>query len=116
LFDEDYRGSVRFARSFGCPGGLDAGHRVELVVADVQCFARVAVNGHVVGEMASQQHSARFEITPLLEPRNVLHIDVDCPRWPMAETPAGQEGVPPGGGRLGEVFLEIVTLPEGISS
>ena len=56
LFDEDYRGSVRFARSFGCPSGLDAGHRVEvgleaLAVLSSQLTAHAAGAAHHGGRL-----------------------------------------------------------------
>jgi hypothetical protein len=111
VFDEDYRGRVRFDRSFGCPSGLEEGQQVEVVVREIWEYARVVVNGCALGEVEGTQGGARFEITQLLKSRNLLQIDVESPRWRTTLGTANHEISPTATGRLGEVVLEIVSPP-----
>lgn len=115
----DFRGLVRFTRRFAQPTGLDARSRVWLVIEEVDRQGNVTLNGTSLGivwtsattpvpGVGAQLCPARLEITNLLQPRNVLTIDVVKP--PLAA------GVPPEvlgprtdlpGGLIGLVRLEI---------
>ncbi len=88
---DDFRGRVRFERRFGYPGRIDEHERVWLTFAEVVGVAAVELNGHKLG--AGESGAFEYEVTPLLEPRNGLQVDV--------------ESVDRVGGLSGEVALEI---------
>jgi hypothetical protein len=83
-------GRVRFHRSFGYPGRIDAYERVWLTFAGTGSTAEVRLNHHLLGPIAT---AGEWEVTPLLRPRNELVVEI--------------EGVAKVGGVPGEVALEI---------
>jgi hypothetical protein len=95
-------GMVRFSRHFNRPTGLDGGDRVWLVIEGAAPPLAVSLNGHHVGQAsrlpahiaATSGRESHYEITPLLQPRNKLEIDL----------PASPSDAP---SALGLVRLEI---------
>jgi hypothetical protein len=89
----DFAGRVRFTRSFGYPGQIDADERVWLTFAGVAGVAEVSLNGHFLGRHEGETGPFEHEVTALLAARNRLVIEV--------EELTGR------GGLWGEVALEI---------
>jgi hypothetical protein len=89
----DYRGQARYVRRFGLPTNLDPDERVFLVVGEVVEQATIMLNGSQLGRQLHAEGERRYEMTPLLQPRNELVIFVEA-RQAL-------------GGILGEVKLEI---------
>lgn len=85
-----FTGRVRFRRSFGYPGRIDAHERVWLTFAGIGGTATVLLNDDLLGHIPP---ASEFEVTPLLRPRNELVIEI--------------EGTSEQGGLWGEVALEI---------
>jgi hypothetical protein len=104
----DFRGRVRFRRSFGRPTGLEPSDRVWLVLERIDARGVVSLNGSPLGETSIDSGPTRFDVTALLAVRNELVIEVELPDWPADEDlrrrgdRAGQVG-----GVIGEVRLEI---------
>ena len=98
----EFQGIVRLERRFNRPTGLQPGQPVYLVVQRVDLQGQVTLNDHCLGPVGPD-HPLRQEIANLLIDRNRLSIEVElrlnCQR-------PGRESQ--GGGRLGEVRLEIV--------
>jgi hypothetical protein len=88
----DFAGRVRFRRHFGRPGQIDWFERVWLTFAGVKDTAAVWLNGQLLGWRAKPGGSFEFEVTPLLQRRNELTVEVES---------AGD------GGLWGEVALEV---------
>jgi hypothetical protein len=79
---EEASGAVRCTRHFNRPTGIDGGDRVWLVIEGLACSAAVALNDNSVGEAsrsAACDPPARFDITPHLQPRNRIAIDLADP-------------------------------------
>jgi len=95
----DFTGRVRFRRSFGYPGRIDAYERVWLTFAGIGGEAVVRLNDHLLGRIASPtgetsvSSASEFEVTSLLRPRNELTVEI--------------EGTAEEGGLWGEVALEV---------
>ncbi|HTU89113.1 MAG TPA: hypothetical protein VMF69_03355 [Gemmataceae bacterium] len=70
-----FTGRVRFRRSFGYPGRIDAYERVWLTFAGMGGAAEVQLNNLVLGCIS--EHS-EFEVTSLLKPRNELVVEIEC--------------------------------------
>lgn len=85
-----FRGRVRFSRSFGYPGRIDAQERVWLTFAGLGGAAEVRLNNHFLGHICG---ASEFEATPLLMRRNELVVEID--------------GDAEQGGLWGEVALEV---------
>ncbi|MFV2068442.1 MAG: hypothetical protein ACC645_15840 [Pirellulales bacterium] len=104
----DFRGRVRYQRSFGCPTGLVPGDRVELVIGQVDAWGSATLNQHLLGQIDAGNSGARFDVTSRLAARNDLCVEVELPRSadnaPLLHRP-GRENQ--SGGLLGEVRLEI---------
>ena len=98
----DFRGIVRLERRFNRPTGLQPGQPVYLVVQRVDLQGQVTLNDHCLGPVGPD-HPLRQEIAHLLIDPNRLSIEVEL-RLNCQRT--GRESQ--GGGRLGEVRLEIV--------
>jgi hypothetical protein len=86
----DFTGRVRFRRSFGYPGRIDAHERVWLTFAGIGGEAQVRLNDHLLGHISA---ASEFEVTALLQRRNELVVEI--------------EGTSEQGGLWGEVALEI---------
>ena len=117
----DFRGLVRYTRSFHRPTGLDAGSRVWLVIEDVDFQATVTLNDQSLGviQLAGSPQArqlfdlphhpiacpTRFDITDLLAPSNSLVLDILQPPDTANLPRPSRHGVP--GGLIGLVRLEI---------
>lgn len=101
---EDFRGRVQFRRRFGRPRELGADEQVWLILEGVDPGGRVSLNGTELGQVAHYGEQAAFAITPLLESRNEVAIDLNPAGGKSALRP-GRESRP--GGLLGSVRLEI---------
>jgi len=88
---EDFRGPARFIRQFGLPTNLTT-ERLWLAIEHVHEQAMIELNGQQLGNQTTADGPKKFEITALLQLRNVLSIDVAAASGP---------------GSLGEVRLEI---------
>ncbi len=88
-----FAGRVRFVRRFGYPGHIDPFERVWLTFAAVEGAAEVSLNGRFLGHHDGAAGPFEYEVTPLLQPRNHLVVDV--------------EGLTDRGGLWGEVTLEV---------
>ena len=89
---EDFAGRVRFRRRFGYPGRIDAQERVWLTFEGVDAVADVSLNGQFLGRREGAAEPFEFEVTPLLQQRNELTVEVDS---------AGDGGI------WGDVAMEI---------
>lgn len=85
VLGEDFSGSVLFTRTFRCPESLANAARVWLAIEEVEWQASAKLNGQALGNVVSdllregsQDHTcpARFDVTKLLQPRNLLAITV----------------------------------------
>ena len=105
----DFRGRVEFRRRFNKPTGLENGERVFLVVARVDAFGRLSLNGAGAVIIPPGGDETRLEISGILRPHNELVIEVELPRLTDKSAPlpraAGRQSQP--GGLIGEVRLEI---------
>ncbi|HEY2412358.1 MAG TPA: hypothetical protein VGI40_08960 [Pirellulaceae bacterium] len=77
--------SIRLTRRFGCSAGLKSAQCVWLAIEDVVGRAAVALNGTSLGEIiggdadddsVGKRCPAKFVITPLLQPRNALTVEI----------------------------------------
>jgi beta-galactosidase/beta-glucuronidase len=104
----DFRGQVRFVRSFGRPTRLEPGEQVWLVCGGVDLVGRAELNGEPLGPVPGWHKATRFDVTRLLQERNSLVLDVELPPLSYADEqrlrPA-RAGL--AGGVIGEVRLEI---------
>src|SRR5262249_23775720 len=88
-----FGGRVLFRRRFGYPGRIDRHERVWLTFEGIQGTADVSLNGNPLGRHDRGPEPFEFDVTSLLNPRNVLAVEVE---WPDDT-----------GGLWGEVALEI---------
>jgi Glycosyl hydrolases family 2, sugar binding domain len=88
----DFAGRVRFRRRFGYPGRLDATDHVWLTFAGAEGVAEVWLNGQWLGRHQGEG-PFEFEVTPLLQARNELVVEV--------------ESATEHGGIWGEVAMEV---------
>ena len=104
----DFRGRVRYRRSFNPPGSLDAHERVWLVVTGADARGDVSLNATRLGEVRGYAIGASFDITALVAARNEITLDVELPAHGGSEDEPlrpGRETLP--GGPIGDVYLEI---------
>jgi hypothetical protein len=104
----DFRGRVRYRRSFNPPARLDPHERLWLVIEGVDARGVVGINGVRLGEVDGYAIHSCFEITRLLAAHNQLTLDVELP----CESVTGNTPLRPGrellaGGPVGEVRLEV---------
>ncbi|HEY7330417.1 MAG TPA: hypothetical protein VH592_22445 [Gemmataceae bacterium] len=85
-----FTGRVRFRRSFGYPGRIDAHERVWLTFSGIDGEAEARLNDHFLGPVTT---ASEYEVTALLRPRNELVVEI--------------EGTAEKGGLWGEVALEV---------
>lgn len=90
-------GRVRFLRRLHAPTGIEAGDRVVLCFSGVGGSASFQLNERVLGGAAHCTEAVSFDITPLLEPSNMLEVVIDFD--PRSDTRDG--------GLWGTVFVEI---------
>ncbi len=90
---------ARWRRKFGRPTGLGPGTKVWLVVEDARVALSVHLNGALLGHVASDGGSGRFDVTDRLLARNELAIAAESPSAPGEEV---QPSLP------ADVCLEIV--------
>ncbi len=97
---------VRCTRRFNAPTNLDADERVWLICDEVEHRARFMINGHDLGLVEGPQVQPRLDLTDVLQPHNVLEIEVELAADETAP-PAGESGPLGLPGGIGEVRLEI---------
>jgi hypothetical protein len=85
-----FTGRVRFRRSFGYPGRIDAHERVWLTFAGIGGEGEARLNTNPLGRIPAV---SEFEVTSVLRPRNELIVEID--------------GTAEDGGLSGEVALEV---------
>jgi hypothetical protein len=90
---DKFTGRVRFLRRFGYPGRIDAHERVWLTFASVEGIADISLNDTPLGRRDESAGPFQFEVTPLLQERNRLQVDI--------------EATGGGSGLWGEVALEV---------
>jgi hypothetical protein len=108
---------LRLTRRFGCSAGLKSAERVWLALEDVGGRAAIALNGTSLGTVNNnkvdensigQPCPAKFVITHLLQPRNVLVIEVSADNQSTNANAADDLGAEFFGAEfLGSVQLEI---------
>lgn len=104
----NFRGRVRYRRSFNAPGTLDAGERLWLVVEGVDARGMVWLNDSCLGTVPGYAVWASFDVTNHVGPRNEIALDVELPAGVDRSTGPlrpGREQLP--GGPIGEVRLEV---------
>jgi hypothetical protein len=112
----DFRGRAIFFRRFGKPTGMTRRDRLLLVVSRVDAFGVVAVNNQTLGEIPPGGKLWARDVTPLLQLRNLLAIEVHLPSGDEAGTRlqrTDRAGL--AGGLLGEVRLELHALHASVS-
>lgn len=73
----DYRGGVRYERHFNCPTNLDPHERVYVIFEEIGGDATVQLNDTQLGTAGGGPAGPfEFEIKSLLQPRNLLTVDV----------------------------------------
>lgn len=104
----DFRGRVRYGRSFGSPTGLSPHDRLHLVIERADAWAEVELNGEPFGKIPAGRQPWRADVTSRLRVRNRLVVTVYLPKADETGDPfrrgdrAGQPG-----GLIGPVRLEI---------
>ncbi|GBD35288.1 hypothetical protein HRbin36_00397 [bacterium HR36] len=107
-----FRGRVLWRRHFHWTSELDYWERIWLYFEAADYFARVRVNGVELGQHEGALDPFSFPITPLLQKRNCLEVELEIPATPpslaqakrmLRETPACRDGP----AILGEVRLEV---------
>ena len=83
-------GNVRFRRPFGKPTNLETSERVTLCFDGIGGAGTVRLNDRVLGTLDGKQTSARYDVTGLLESRNILLVDL-C--FAPDESPEGPGGL-----------------------
>ena len=86
-------------RKFGRPTGLGPGTKVWLAVENARAPLLVHLNGDLLGQVASEGGSGRFDVTDRLLARNELATAAESPSTPGEEV---QPSLP------ADVCLEIV--------
>jgi hypothetical protein len=108
VLGQEFRGRVRFTRSFNPPTGIDPGEQIWLLIEGVDYFGTATLNEQLLGDLWGYAEPHEYDISTLVGPRNRLVIEVDLPELapdaPPLDRP-GREHLP--GGLIGEVRLEI---------
>lgn len=102
----DFRGAVRFTRSFNLPSGLDPHEHVWLVCHGADARARWRLNGRKLPDIQGYALPCEANVSGLLEPHNRLEVDVELSGDDDHEAQRpGRQGKP--GGLIGLVHVEI---------
>jgi beta-mannosidase len=104
-------GCVRYTRRFNCPTNLGPGDRVWLAFDGVDYQSQVTLNAQALGEVQGYGSTSRIEITSLLEPHNVLVLDISLPAIVFNDEQHRPGRAGQSGGLIGEVRLEISSVP-----
>lgn len=104
---DDFRGRVRYERTFYCPTGLDPHERVWLVVDGADARADVILNGEPLGAVEGYALSASWDITEQIAPRNRMSLEVELPGDESDARPLRPGRQTLAGGPIGQVRLEI---------
>jgi hypothetical protein len=105
-FGADFRGRVRFCRTFHKPTGLEGDERVWLVIEPPRSAGEVVLNDQPIGSVRVGRPPVRFDITAMLDDDNRLEIVVEHPLLDDSGA-ADDDGTSLPGGLIGEVRLEI---------
>jgi hypothetical protein len=102
----DFCGRVRFRRRFHWPARLTSRERVWLIFDGIRGNAEVWLDDHNLGRFPGAPPPRQFDITDILEPTNVLLVEVATPHEDLLEDPpaVGACGV------TGEVRLEVRSI------
>ena len=79
VFGADFRGRVRYRRTFQMPTGLDEGQRVWLAVESPRSCGTVTLGGELLGSVRWGDPPGRYDITERLRETNLLEIIVEHP-------------------------------------
>ncbi len=108
---QEFRGAVRFRRTFHRPTRLDPQERVVLVGEGADAAAEVSLNDQPLGSIAGYALPLRADVTKQLAGENVVQVDVSClggdEESPALISRPGRKELP--GGLLREVRLEILS-------
>ena len=106
-FGSEFRGRVRYRRTFQKPTGLDEGQRVWLVVEPPRSRGTVSLGGELLGHVGYGDPPGRYDITERLQEHN--HVDIVVEHPPLDDRTISNDDdtarLP--GGLVGEVRLEI---------
>jgi hypothetical protein len=103
-----FAGRVRFRRRFGKPRQLDDYERLWLVCEGADYYSSWHLNGRLLGEHQGAFDPFEFEITNIVQPRNELIVEVECPAVEEQSSQWMLRGVLGlGGGLWGVVGLEV---------
>jgi hypothetical protein len=108
-----FNGRVRFTRTFQWPGTLDWYERLWLTCHAADYFAKVSLNGLVLGQHTGAFDPFEFDITTKVKAKNELVVEVDLPATHVdAQSQqrllrGGQACPERSGGLWGEVILEV---------
>lgn len=104
----NFRGRVRYRRSFHRPSTLDPHERLWLIVEGADARGAVSLNGIHLGNIDGYGLWASFDVTAIIDGRNEIALDVELPASSTgANAPLrpGRDALP--GGPIGEVRLEV---------
>lgn len=114
----EFRGRVRYERTFHWTAPRADGEELWLVFAGVDAAAQVVLNGEPLGRVEGRSTPYRFEIASRLAAQNRLIVEIEClPQLTAAEERrlrGDRAGLP--GGLFGEVRLEITQQGPGSTS
>jgi len=102
----DFRGRVRYTRSFAAPTNIAAQERVWLLLDGVDHTGVISLNGAELARLEGYLAHTSLDVTERLRPRNELAVEIALPDDPEGKLPRlGRHGR--AGGLLGEVRLEV---------
>ncbi|HEX7447054.1 MAG TPA: hypothetical protein VF306_05890 [Pirellulales bacterium] len=108
---DDFRGRVRYERSFNSPTNLDPHERVWLVIDGADPRADVYLNRQSLGTVEGYALSAEWDISERIGPRNTLSLEIEqldggSQKQPFSPTQPGhrQGSAPATGGALHSAF------------
>lgn len=102
----DFRGRVKYTRSFAAPTNIAAQERVWLLIDGVDHTGVISLNGVELARLEGYLSHTSLDVTDRLKPRNELVVEIALPEDPEGKLPrCGRHGR--AGGLLGEVRLEV---------